>query len=134
MVYNITYLSTLQNLNFYAALEEAVTIYANELYGFKIRDNYFKNKGKSNSNLGIISDQAAKIQKRTLKFSFKNNKNKHLCKNDHTSAAKACIHQRDTDGMPPSSARRVGKLGQHVLHELLYTVVDVFCDSIEGNR
>ena len=35
----------LQNINFYAALEEAVTIYANELYGFKIRDNYLTLEG-----------------------------------------------------------------------------------------
>ena len=35
----------LQKFNFYAALEEAVTIYANELYGFKIRDNYLTFEG-----------------------------------------------------------------------------------------
>ena len=35
----------LQKYNFYAALEEAVTIYANELYGFKIRDNYLTFEG-----------------------------------------------------------------------------------------
>ena len=35
----------LQKYNFYAALEEAVTIYANELYGFKIRDNYLTLEG-----------------------------------------------------------------------------------------
>ena len=35
----------LQEYNFYAAFEEAITVYANELYGFKIRDNYLTYEG-----------------------------------------------------------------------------------------
>lgn len=43
----------LQKYNFYAALEEAVTIYANELYGFKIRDNYLTLEGADSSTMDI---------------------------------------------------------------------------------
>ena len=43
----------LQDLNFYAAFEEAVTIYANELYGFKIRDNYLTLEGADASTMDI---------------------------------------------------------------------------------
>ena len=43
----------LQNLNFYAAFEEAVTIYANELYGFKIRDNYLTLEGADAATMDI---------------------------------------------------------------------------------
>ena len=43
----------LQNLNFYAAFEEAVTIYANELYGFKIRDNYLTLEGADAASMDI---------------------------------------------------------------------------------
>lgn len=35
----------LQDINFYAAFEEAVTTYGNELYLFKIRDNYLSLEG-----------------------------------------------------------------------------------------
>ena len=45
----------LQNLNFYAALEEAVTIYANELYGYKVRDNYLTLEGADASKMDIES-------------------------------------------------------------------------------
>ena len=40
----------LQDINFYAALEEAVTTYGNELYLFKIRDNYLSLEGSPNSS------------------------------------------------------------------------------------
>ena len=30
----------LQDLNFFAAFEEAVTVYGNEIYAYKIRENY----------------------------------------------------------------------------------------------
>jgi hypothetical protein len=43
----------LQKYNFYAALEEAVTIYANELYGFKIRDNYLTLEGADSATMDI---------------------------------------------------------------------------------
>ena len=43
----------LQDHNFYTALEEAVTIYSNELYGFKIRDNYLSLEGVDASTVNI---------------------------------------------------------------------------------
>ena len=43
----------LQNLNFYAALEEAVTIYANELYAYQTRDNYLTLEGADSSKMDI---------------------------------------------------------------------------------
>ena len=43
----------LQKFNFYAALEEAVTIYANELYGYKIRDNYLILEGADAAHMDI---------------------------------------------------------------------------------
>jgi hypothetical protein len=35
----------LQDINFYAAFEEATTVYGNELYAFQIRDNYLSLEG-----------------------------------------------------------------------------------------
>jgi len=43
----------LQDINFYAAFEEAVTIYANELYGYKVRDNYLTLEGADASTMDI---------------------------------------------------------------------------------
>jgi len=37
----------LQNINFYAAFEEAVTTYGNEVYQYKIRENYLSMEGNS---------------------------------------------------------------------------------------
>lgn len=37
----------LQDINFYAALEDAVTVYGKELYEYKIRENYFSMEGNS---------------------------------------------------------------------------------------
>jgi len=58
----------LQKFNFYAAFEEAVTIYGNELYAYKIRENYLTLEGAPTSidieesivtpNLGRIIDYA----------------------------------------------------------------------------
>ena len=45
----------LQNLNFYAALEDAVTIYANELYSYKVRDNYLTLEGADASKMELES-------------------------------------------------------------------------------
>jgi hypothetical protein len=39
----------LQDINFYAAFEEAVTVYANELYGYQQRENYLSLEGSSKS-------------------------------------------------------------------------------------
>ena len=41
----------LQNVNFYAAFEEAVTVYGNELYGFQIRDNYLSLEGTQTASV-----------------------------------------------------------------------------------
>jgi hypothetical protein len=37
----------LQDINFWAAFEEAVTVYGNELYAFQLRDNYLSLEGAS---------------------------------------------------------------------------------------
>jgi hypothetical protein len=39
----------LQDINFFTAFEEAVTVYGNELYGYKIRENYLSLEGGDNS-------------------------------------------------------------------------------------
>ena len=39
----------LQDINFYAAFEEAITTYGNELYAFRVRDNYLTLEGASTS-------------------------------------------------------------------------------------
>jgi hypothetical protein len=38
----------LQEINFFAAFEESVTVYGNELYAFQLRDNYLSLEGASN--------------------------------------------------------------------------------------
>ena len=40
----------LQNLNFYTAFEEAVTTYGNEVYAYKVRQDYLSLEGASNAN------------------------------------------------------------------------------------
>jgi hypothetical protein len=39
----------LQDLNFYTAFEEAITVYGNEVYQYKIRENYFSMEGNLNT-------------------------------------------------------------------------------------
>jgi len=54
----------LQNLNFYAAFEEAVTTYGNELYAFQVRDNLLSLEGTStgsNLNNALITPNMANI-------------------------------------------------------------------------
>jgi hypothetical protein len=41
----------LQDKNFYTAFEEAVTVYGNEVYNFKIRDNYLSLEGSTTGSL-----------------------------------------------------------------------------------
>lgn len=41
----------LQDKHFYAAFEEAVTTYGNQIYSFKIRDNYLSLEGNSTSSI-----------------------------------------------------------------------------------
>ena len=41
----------LQDINFYTAFEEAVTVYGNELYAYKIRENYLSLEGGSSTTI-----------------------------------------------------------------------------------
>jgi hypothetical protein len=54
----------LQAVNFYTAFEEAVTVYGNELYAYRLRDNYLNLEGSltsSNLNQAIITPSMANI-------------------------------------------------------------------------
>jgi hypothetical protein len=54
----------LQDVNFYTAFEEAVTVYGNELYAYRLRDNYLNLEGSltsSNLNNAIITPSMANI-------------------------------------------------------------------------
>ena len=54
----------LQDLNFYAAFEEAVTVYGNEIYAYKIRENYLTLEGADSSidiNTVIITPNLGRI-------------------------------------------------------------------------
>ena len=54
----------LQAINFYAAFEEAVTLYGNELFAYKIRDNYLSLEGTPNSidiNETIVTPNLGRI-------------------------------------------------------------------------
>ncbi len=43
----------LQKFNFYTALEDAITVYANELYAYKVRDNYLTLEGANAAKLDM---------------------------------------------------------------------------------
>jgi hypothetical protein len=54
----------LQDLNFYAAFEDAITTYGNEVYAFQIRDNYLSLEGAPNTteiNDAVITPNFATI-------------------------------------------------------------------------
>ena len=54
----------LQDVNFYTAFEEAVTVYGNELYAYRLRDNYLNLEGSltsSNLNNAVITPSMANI-------------------------------------------------------------------------
>jgi len=54
----------LQDLNFYAAFEEAITTYGNELYAYQVRDNMLSLEGaptSSNLNNALITPNMANI-------------------------------------------------------------------------
>ena len=54
----------LQSGSFYTAFEEAVTMYGNELYAYKVRENYLSLEGSSDSadaNIQLISPNLASI-------------------------------------------------------------------------
>lgn len=56
----------LQDINFYAAFEEAITTYGNELYAFQVRDNMLNVMGastSSNLNHAIVTPTMANIIK-----------------------------------------------------------------------
>ena len=61
----------LQDLNFYAAFEEAITAYGNELYAFQTRDNLLNVIGAptaSNMNHAIITPSFANIVRLTQQY------------------------------------------------------------------
>jgi hypothetical protein len=49
----------LQDLNFYAAFEQAVTVYGNEIYAYQIKENYLALEGANTSSFDTtpINDQ-----------------------------------------------------------------------------
>jgi hypothetical protein len=54
----------LQDVNFYAAFEEAVTVYGNELYAYQLRDNYLSLEGAPQTidvNTDVITPSMANI-------------------------------------------------------------------------
>jgi hypothetical protein len=56
----------MQDINFYAALEDAVTVYSKELYEYKIRENYISLEGNptgsaGNLNTGLIDPNVGNI-------------------------------------------------------------------------
>ena len=54
----------LQDLNFYTAFEEAITTYGNELYAYKVRENYLSIEGSptaSNLNHELITPNFAGV-------------------------------------------------------------------------
>lgn len=59
----------LQNLNFYAALEESVTIYANELYAYQTRDNYLTLEGADAAHMDIENTVVVPSLGRIIKMS-----------------------------------------------------------------
>jgi hypothetical protein len=61
----------LQDLNFYAAFEDAITTYGNEIYSFQIRDNYLSLEGAStltNVNDAIITPNMGTIIKLSQQY------------------------------------------------------------------
>jgi hypothetical protein len=61
----------LQDLNFYTAFEEAITTYGNELYAFKVRDNYLSIEGSltsSNLNHELIAPNFASVVRYTEQY------------------------------------------------------------------
>jgi len=61
----------LQDLNFYAAFEEAITTYGNELYAFQVRDNLLNVIGTptaSNMNHAIVTPSMAGVIRLTQQY------------------------------------------------------------------
>lgn len=54
----------LQDIQFYTAFEEAVTVYGNEIYAYKVRENYLSLEGASNTidvNEKLVTPTLARI-------------------------------------------------------------------------
>ena len=61
----------LQNINFWAGFEEAVTVYGNELYAFQTRDNYLSLEGATNTlnvNNTVFTPSMASIIRLSLQY------------------------------------------------------------------
>ena len=61
----------LQDLNFYAAFEDAVTNYGNELYAYKVRENYLSIEGSptaSNLNHELLAPNFASVVRYTEQY------------------------------------------------------------------
>jgi hypothetical protein len=61
----------LQDLNFYAAFEDAVTTYGNELYAYKVRENYLSIEGSptaSNLNHELVTPNFASVVRYTEQY------------------------------------------------------------------
>ena len=61
----------LQDINFYTAFEQAITIYGNELYAFTLRDNMLSVEGaptSSNLNNALITPNFAGIIRLTQQY------------------------------------------------------------------
>ena len=61
----------LQDLNFYAAFEDAVTTYGNELYAYKVRENYLSIEGSptaSNLNHELLAPNFASVVRYTEQY------------------------------------------------------------------
>ncbi len=61
----------LQDLNFYAAFEDAVTTYGNELYAYKVREDYLSIEGSptaSNLNHELITPNFASVVRYTEQY------------------------------------------------------------------
>jgi hypothetical protein len=61
----------LQDLNFYAAFEEAITTYGNELYAYQVRDNMLSLEGaptSSNLNNALITPNMATIVRMSQQY------------------------------------------------------------------
>jgi len=61
----------LQDINFYTAFEQAVTVYGNELYAFQLRDNYLSLEGAttgSNLNQSLVTPTLGPIVRMSQQY------------------------------------------------------------------
>ena len=62
----------LQDIQFWASFEEAVTVYGNELYAFKVRDNLLTIEGTPGTSESGSSDSGSSLNNSTITPSFAN--------------------------------------------------------------